>query len=319
LYTKVFFYEKMLHMNKISLFTPFFSPLYYKETTASTMSDARLLAAQGEPHGTVVIADVQEAGRGRTRDRPWIAGRGESLLFTILLRYPDFSALPQALTLRTGLALSLAIEDFAPPLKGLISVKWPNDIMIGSPKAGPAPKAEPARKAGGILTEGDGKNVFIGAGINVFQETVPEAYRAKAVSIAMALGELSPGGSPGKAAGPDARFTLMEKILARLYRELDSGERPAPAPVAAGAAAGDSSAAGTDGEARPSWRSRLEERLYLKGQPVRFIPGGAGSGDLVEGVLRGIGPQGELLILPRGAAEVRSFVTGELDVYGPAG
>jgi BirA family biotin operon repressor/biotin-[acetyl-CoA-carboxylase] ligase len=120
----------------------------------------------------------------------------------------------------------------------------------------------------------------------------------------MALGELSPGGFPGKTADPDARFTLMEKILARLYRELGSGEGPAPAPSAGG-------------EALPSWRSRLEERLYMKGQPVRFIPGGAGSGALVEGVLRGIGPQGELLILPRGAAEVRSFVTGELDVYGP--
>ncbi|MDR2103889.1 MAG: biotin--[acetyl-CoA-carboxylase] ligase, partial [Treponema sp.] len=77
-------------MKKISLVTPFFAPIYHRETTSSTMSDARLLAVRGEPHGTVVMADVQEEGRGRIRGRLWVSGRGESLLFTILLRYPGF-------------------------------------------------------------------------------------------------------------------------------------------------------------------------------------------------------------------------------------
>jgi BirA family biotin operon repressor/biotin-[acetyl-CoA-carboxylase] ligase len=143
-------------------------------------------------------------------------------------------------------------------------------------------------------------------GINMFQAEFPEAYRAKAVSIAMALGELSSGGFSLHGPGPEGRLSLLEKILARLYRELASGEDPLPGGPAADAA----------GESRPSWRSRLEERLYLKGEQVRFIPGGAGSGELVEGVLQGIGPAGELLILPQGAAEAQPFVTGELDVYG---
>jgi BirA family biotin operon repressor/biotin-[acetyl-CoA-carboxylase] ligase len=274
------------YMKKISLSTPFFAPIYHKETTDSTMSDARLLAARGEPHGTVAIAEVQEAGRGRIPGRLWAAGRGDSLLFTILLRYPLFSAIPQAITLRTGLAVSLAIEDFAPPLRGLVSVKWPNDIMISATKGGLA------RKAAGILTEGDGKNVFIGVGINVSQETFPEAYRRKAVSITMALGNLPPG--------PEDRLVLLEKVLAHLYQELGSGETTFAGTVAEDPA--------------PSWRNRLEERLYLRGRPVRFILGGAGSGELVEGVLQGLGPGGELLILPHGAPEARSFVTGELDI-----
>jgi BirA family biotin operon repressor/biotin-[acetyl-CoA-carboxylase] ligase len=305
-------------MKKISLSTPFLAPVYYKERTVSTMADARLLAAQGEPHGTVVIAGVQEAGRGRIPGRSWTAGPGEGLLFTILLRYQGFSAIPEALTLRTGLALSLAIEDFAPPLKGLVSVKWPNDIMIGSPQA------QSTRKAAGILTEGDGETVFIGIGVNMSQGTFPQDFRSWAVSIALALEEVSPGGSsPGKAApdkapagklvpgrpalGPEGHFTVLEKILARLSRELDSAQRDPPG------------GPGPAGEIGLSWRSRLEERLYLRGRPVRFIPGGADSGDLVEGILQGIGPGGELLILPPGASQARSFITGELDLRDSAG
>jgi BirA family biotin operon repressor/biotin-[acetyl-CoA-carboxylase] ligase len=48
---------------------------------------------------------------------------------------------------------------------------------------------------------------------------------------------------------------------------------------------------------------------------VRFIAGAAGSGSVVEGVLSGIGKDGELLILPPGVREPLSFTAGELDVY----
>jgi hypothetical protein len=64
------------------------------------------------------------------------------------------------------------------------------------------------------------------------------------------------------------------------------------------------------------WRERLEERLYMKGRQVRFVTGAAGSSQVAEGLLRGIGPGGELLLQCGGDPGTQAFVTGELDVYG---
>ena len=277
-------------MQLSSINNPFAAPVYHRETVSSTMDEARLLAARGEPNGTVVAADFQEAGRGRTPGRPWQADRGSSLFFTILLRYGGFAAIPKAITLKTGLALSLAIEDFAPALTGAVLVKWPNDVMIGvtPPVAG---TARAAGKVAGILTEGDGTVVYIGIGVNLGQREFPEALRGKATSSALALGERS-------GEDPD-RFRLLENILARLHREL----------------AGPPDAAGITGRDAADWRSRLEARLFKRDCQVRFLAGGTDMGTPVTGILRGIGPDGELLIVPDGEDTARSFVTGELDVY----
>jgi BirA family biotin operon repressor/biotin-[acetyl-CoA-carboxylase] ligase len=255
-------------MEPIPIQNPFKAPVYHEETLASTMAVSRALAAGGEPHGTVIAAGFQEAGRGRTQGRIWHMERNTSLPFTVLLRYGRVEAIPPALTLRTGLAIALAIEDFVPALAGAVRVKWPNDIMIC------------AKKAAGILAEAGGGDVHIGIGINVAQKTFPGFLRGKATSLSLA-------------AGMDilweTRFALLENILRRLHGELENG--------------GD-------------WRGRLEERLYQKGEAVRFAEGAAGSDRVVEGRLAGIGPGGELLIVPRGESEARSFVTGELLVYG---
>jgi BirA family biotin operon repressor/biotin-[acetyl-CoA-carboxylase] ligase len=308
-------------MRKIDMANPFGAAVYWEETVSSTMDEARRLAGEGAAHGTVTGADFQRAGRGRVRDRPWLGGEGESLFATIILRYPGPAAIPAALTLRTGLAVAAAVEDFAPPLAGRVLVKWPNDIMICSLGPGTAEKApaldtapavytaDAARKAAGILAEGDGKTVCIGFGVNVAQAGFPGELGRTAVSIAMALGQPPPAASadaatqadaaapdsPADTAGPEGRFVLLEKILARLYRELED-------PAGGGA----------------SWLSRLEARLYMRGEPVRFIDGAAGSGRVVEGVLSGVGKNGELLITPPGAGEARPFITGELDIYGRA-
>ncbi|MDR2247426.1 MAG: biotin--[acetyl-CoA-carboxylase] ligase [Treponema sp.] len=256
-------------MDFLSIVNPWNAPLYYHETLTSTMDESRARAARGAPHGTVVAADYQETGRGRA-GRPWNAERGKNLFFTVLLRYPDISSFPPALTLRTGLAVSLAIEDYAPLLSGAVLVKWPNDIMIDS------------RKAAGILTETDGKAVAIGIGVNVAQAAFPGDLGAKAGSILQAV---QARGGPDLAAD---RAALLERILARLHRELSSAE---------------------------PWRGSLEERLYLKGKPVRFIAGGADSRRAVDGVLAGIGAGGELLMVPAGGTAPYAYVTGELQVY----
>ncbi|GHV88144.1 hypothetical protein AGMMS50267_05040 [Spirochaetia bacterium] len=304
-------------MKTVTIDNPFGAPVYYRETVSSTMDEARLLAAGGADHGTVICAGFQEAGRGRTPGRPWNADRGKNLFCTILLRCGDFAAIPRALTLRTGLAVSLAIEDAAPALKDRVLVKWPNDIMIGE------------RKAAGILTEGDGRVVYIGIGVNVGQTDFSGALRTKAVSIVLAQREYSaakagaastPGSTPGgERTGQEACFLLLERILARLYRELQTrglqtGGLTAP-DRDGGAADGFSGGEGGGGETG-QWRQHLEARLFRRGSRVRFINGGADMGKPVEGVLCGIGADGELLIIPDSDTVPRPFITGELEVYG---
>jgi len=257
-------------MKLLKLNNPFGAPIYHAETVSSTFDIARRLAEQGEPHGTVIAADFQETGRGRL-NRPWVTERGKSLMFTILLYYADALSIPKALTLRTGLAVSLAVEDLAPALTGgSVQIKWPNDVMIN------------ARKAAGILTETDGKIVYIGVGVNVAQKEFPEEYRSKAGSIIHSFPALA----------ENARFALLEKILSRLYEEIEN-------PLAGSEA----------------WHERLLCRLYKKGETVTFAVGAANSEKLVEGVLSGLGPGGELLIIPKGEEKARSFINGELRVY----
>ena len=254
-------------MTTLKIRNPFNAPVYYEETVTSTMDVSRQLAFAGEPHGVVITADFQESGRGRIRERTWEMERNTNLPLTVLLRYPRIEDIPAALTLRIGLAVCLAIEDFAPSVREKVTVKWPNDIMIGS------------KKAAGILCEADGGNVHTGIGINVAQKEFPAHLREKATSIALA--------SCGNIA-PDERFCLLEKILVRLYGELEAAE---------------------SGE---GWRKRLEQRLYKKGGQVVFIEGAAGSDKTVRGTLAGIGHEGELLLVPDGETKARSFVTGEL-------
>ncbi|MDR2136302.1 MAG: biotin--[acetyl-CoA-carboxylase] ligase [Treponema sp.] len=286
-------------MRAIPVANSFEGPVYFEETVSSTMDVSRRLAAAGAPHGTVIVAGFQEAGRGRTAGRPWLGDAGLGLFFTLLLRCGSFASIPAALALKAGLAVSLAVEDFAPPLAGLVRIKWPNDVLVLLPGGG--------RKIAGILCESDGSDVFVGIGVNTGQAAFPPGLERKATSLNLALAELGPGEADGDGAGPavsgpggDPRFALLELILNRLRRELDEDPPGASESRAAG----------------PLWRERLEERLYMKGRRVRFIAGEADSGRPVEGLLRGVGPGGELVILPGDGGRERSFVTGELDLYG---
>jgi BirA family biotin operon repressor/biotin-[acetyl-CoA-carboxylase] ligase len=262
-------YGNLYIMNLLPVLNPWNAPVYYHETLSSTMDESRRLAALGEPHGTVAAAGYQEAGRGRA-GRPWNAEPGKNIFFTVLLRYPNIFSFPQAITLRTGLAVSLAVEDCSPALRSGVFVKWPNDIMIDS------------RKIAGILTETDGRTVYIGIGVNIAQTVFPEDISAKAGSILLALRTRN-----CQEFTPKAEI-LLESILVRLHEELASSA---------------------------SWRETLEKRLYMKGRKVSFFPGGVDAGCGVEGVLSGIGAGGELIIIPEGKNTGEAYVSGELRVY----
>jgi len=153
----------------------------YLQTTASTNADARALAVAGAPHGSLVVAETQTAGRGR-HDRPWLSPPGQGIYATLLLRP---SGLPAAqsplLTLLAAVAAAEAITRTIPGLKP--SIKWPNDILIGG------------RKVAGILAEmADGTAaapcILLGIGINVNTplDRLPERPIYPATSLALEAG-----------------------------------------------------------------------------------------------------------------------------------
>jgi BirA family biotin operon repressor/biotin-[acetyl-CoA-carboxylase] ligase len=265
-------------MTVLKIHNPFNAPVYYEETVSSTMDISRKLARENLPHGSVILADFQEAGRGRIQNRRWETERGENLSFTILLRYSGAENIPSALTLKAGLAVCLAVEDFEPCLQNLCLVKWPNDILIKS-------KDEGYKKAVGILCEAEDGNVHLGIGVNVTQKDFPSHLKEKAISIALAA---------DRDISKDERFTLLEKILSRLYSELNAAQNEE-----------------TKNSAN-NWKHRLEQKLYKKGEQVLFIEGAADSGNEVRGSLAGIMDTGEILIIPNGEKKERSFITGEL-------
>ena len=263
-------------MNFNEVHNPFNAPVFYEQSVSSTMDVCRKLAANGEPHGTVIVADFQDRGRGR-QGRTWMTGEVQSLLFTIFLDFKNFSDIPKALTLKTGLAVALAIEDLVPVLAGsnAVLVKWPNDVIFDG------------RKAAGILTESDGARVFIGIGVNVTQTEFPQELKSKAVSIKQVYPDLH----------SNARSLLLEKILLHLFNEIYKN-----------AITGDELNIA-------AWRERITNRLYKKNENVEFAEGPADSQNIIKGVLTGIGPEGELLIIPEGQIKERSFYNGELRVY----
>jgi BirA family biotin operon repressor/biotin-[acetyl-CoA-carboxylase] ligase len=111
-------------------------PRLHLRRTGSTNERARELAFAGAPHGTLVTASEQTAGRGR-HGRRWSAPPASSLLMSLLLR--DAPAL-------LPLAAAVAVCEVAGTQA---RIKWPNDIVVELP----APKRGLAKLAG-ILIEG---------------------------------------------------------------------------------------------------------------------------------------------------------------------
>ena len=101
--------------------------LLYRASTDSTMALARREADEGAPHGTLVLADEQTAGRGR-RGRSFFSPPGENLYFTLVLRLPMEVHRHLPVAVPVALCEAIAAEGAA------ARIKWPNDIWIGERK-----------------------------------------------------------------------------------------------------------------------------------------------------------------------------------------
>jgi len=160
----------------------------------STMDIAAALAQQGEPHGSLVLAEEQTAGRGRL-GRAWYSERATGIYLSLILRPKMPAARAPVVTLAAGLAVADAISEIT---RQPADLRWPNDVLLDG------------RKCSGILPEmtAEGeyvKHLVLGVGINVNQRAFPPALAAEATSLARVAG----------------RRLLRAEVLAAFLRALD--------------------------------------------------------------------------------------------------
>lgn len=142
--------------------------------TESTNTVALQLDAQSGPHGTVVIAEEQTAGRGRL-GRTWYSEKSSGIYCSIVLRPRLSPAVTPILTLLAGVAAHHAVE----AVTGLrADIRWPNDLLVNG------------KKVCGILTEMKAEMdrinlIVLGIGINVNHSSMPDELRDIATSLAI--------------------------------------------------------------------------------------------------------------------------------------
>jgi BirA family transcriptional regulator, biotin operon repressor / biotin---[acetyl-CoA-carboxylase] ligase len=165
---------------------PLGSPRLHLRRVGSTNVRARELAGSGAPHGTLVTAAEQSAGRGR-QGRVWTAPAGRALLCSVVIRNP-----PRLLPLAAGAAVAEAVEEAVEEAAGGVQtaaarpalVKWPNDVLLGG------------RKVAGILVEGRPQEhwAVLGIGLNVAlgPDDFPPELRATAVSLGLEPAAIEP-------------------------------------------------------------------------------------------------------------------------------
>jgi BirA family biotin operon repressor/biotin-[acetyl-CoA-carboxylase] ligase len=160
----------------------------------STNERARALAGAGAPHGTLVTAAAQTAGRGR-QGRTWSAPPGRALLCSVVVRSPR-----RLLPLAAGVAVASLVGERA-------RLKWPNDVLVDG------------RKVAGILVEGRPQEhwAVVGIGVNVAvrAQDLPPQLRDRAGSLGL---------------GPEAIEPALERLMDLLDRWIGA---PAEAVLAA--------------------------------------------------------------------------------------
>jgi BirA family transcriptional regulator, biotin operon repressor / biotin---[acetyl-CoA-carboxylase] ligase len=231
--------------------TPLGSPRLHLRVTDSTNTRGRELAAAGAPHGTLVTAAEQTAGRGR-QGRNWSAPRGRALLCSVVIRDP-----PPLLPLRAGVAVA-DVAEVAAAGSAAAGLKWPNDVLIGG------------LKVAGILVEGRPQEgwAVLGIGLNIALRDAdfPAELRARAGTLGLEPAAIEP---------------VLTRLLVSLQRWLGA---PATAVLAAvrdrdalrghrvAWSDGEGLAAGIDGGGRLLVDTDAGPRLALEAGEVHLVP-----------------------------------------------
>lgn len=144
----------------------------YYPSTGSTNDEAARWAEEGAKDASLVVADTQTAGRGRS-GRFWHSPAGASLSFSLIF-YPSEEE-KKSLQFYTALGALSVCETFKCDFGLEAKIKWPNDVLVDGQKVCGA-LAE-ARWTGNNLAY-----LILGVGINVAREsTDPESLPSAAL------------------------------------------------------------------------------------------------------------------------------------------
>lgn len=170
--------------------------IYSYSTIDSTNTEGKRLAEEGAEHGSVVVAEIQTAGRGR-RGHQWSSPKGAGVWFSLILKPDLLPGDASTLTLVAAMAVVKAIGRIpgAQP-----QIKWPNDVLLSQ------------KKVCGILTEMSAQIDYVnyivtGIGINVRPQAFPEECARTATSLEQELGIL-----------PMSRAELLQAVLEEFER-----------------------------------------------------------------------------------------------------
>lgn len=193
-------------LSHIAAECPWRDTLHWYESLDSTNTKAKELAGSGAPHGTVVLAGHQTAGRGRL-GRSFCSEAGMGVYLSVILRPACRPEQLMHLTCAAAAAACRAVENAAGIRPG---IKWINDLIVDR------------KKLGGILTElsvdpasGTVSHAIVGIGVNCAQnkEDFPASLQQIATSFKMAIGKDIP---------PSIMAAAMIEELARMDRQLFS-------------------------------------------------------------------------------------------------
>ena len=146
----------------------------YLPEVGSTNIEAKNWADDGAPNGAVVMADLQNQGRGRL-GRAWSSPSGTGIWFSVVLRPRLEPSMAPQISLTTAVGVCAGLQQ----LGYNAGIKWPNDIYIDG------------RKVCGMLTEMHGSMesvewVVVGIGINCLNKELPPEIKDVATSLAIA-------------------------------------------------------------------------------------------------------------------------------------
>ncbi len=150
--------------------------IYYRRIQ-STNTEANILASQGAPHGTVIIAEEQTGGRGRV-GRIWESPSRGNIYISLILRPHIPPYLSPQFTLAAGVGVARTVEEITGVKPEL---KWPNDLLLDK------------KKFCGILTELNSETdrvnyIIVGIGINLNSDLrdYPEYLRGEITTLKVA-------------------------------------------------------------------------------------------------------------------------------------
>ena len=173
------------------------APVYVHERLDSSNQTAKRLALAGAPHGTLVLAGQQSAGRGRM-GRRFESPAGKGIYLSLVLRVPVPASKALGVTVGAAVAVARAVQK----LCGIeLGIKWVNDLYYNG------------KKVCGILTEAgadleSGQLEWLVAGIGLNLTSRPEDWPEELRPIA---GSLYPGGP-----APVSRAALAGEIARQL-------------------------------------------------------------------------------------------------------